>query len=183
MNLDEHRKLSVLIEKIGRTDERSAPERVETALLAALRWRRRRSIALRAAAPLALAAAVLLAVLLAPSAEVKTPEPAPVVASALPAATQTVEMPPAVPKVRTIRARRPAPAVRAVDTGFLPVGAWQVAEPIERGSILRVKLPRSAMSDFGFPVSMERWHEQIPADVMLAEDGSVRAVRFISPMQ
>lgn len=183
MNLDEHRKLSVLIEKIGRTDDLSAPPRVEAALLAELRWRRRRSIALRVAAPLALAAAVLIAILSAPTQETRPLEPAPVVAVVAPAPRVVEAPPPAAPKPRVVRARRPAPPVRMVDTGFLPVGVWQVAEPIERGSIMRVKLPRSAMNDFGIPVSMERWHEQIPADVMLAEDGSVRAVRFISPMQ
>ncbi len=182
MNLDEHRKLSVLIEKVGRTDGLSAPARVESALLAELRWRRRRSIALRVAAPLAAAAAVLIAILSAPTQELKSLEPAPVAAVVAPA-PRVVEVPPAAPKPRVARARSTPPVVRAVDTGFLPVGVWQVAEPIERGSILRVKLPRAAMTDFGFPVSMERWHEQIPADVMLAEDGSVRAVRFISPMQ
>lgn len=179
MTLDEHRKLSVLIEKIGRTDGLSAPPRVEVALLSEMRRRRRRSIALRVAVPLALAAAALIAVRIAPTQEPKPLDPAPVVAVIAPAPA-VVETP---PKARVIRARRTTPLVRIADTGFLPVGAWQVAEPIERGSIMRVNLPRSAMNDFGFPVSMERWHEQIPADVMLAEDGSVRAVRFISTMQ
>lgn len=183
MTLDEHRKLSVLIEKIGRTDDLSAPARVEAALLGELRRRRRRAIALRVAAPLALAAGVLIALLLAPRPEQQTPSPAPVAAVIAPAPQAIVAAPPVLPKPRVARARRVVPAPRMADTGFLPVGVWQVAEPIERGSIMRVKLPRSAMNDFGFPVSMERWHEQIPADVMLAEDGSVRAVRFISPMQ
>ncbi|MBM3752376.1 MAG: hypothetical protein FJW38_00155 [Acidobacteria bacterium] len=182
MTLDEHRKLSVLIEKIGRTDDLSAPPRVEAALLGELRRRRQRSVALRVAAPLALAAVLLIGLLVAPKPTEQTPNTAPIAVAPAPPIPVT-EAPPAVLKTRVVRSRRAAPPVRMADTGFLPVGAWQLAEPIERGSIMRVKLPRSAMNDFGIPVSMERWHEQIPADVMLAEDGSVRAVRFISPMQ
>ena len=62
-------------------------------------------------------------------------------------------------------------------TDFIPV--VYDPEPIERGSVVRVRLPRSALATFGFPVNEQRAEEPIKADVLLGEDGLARAVRFV----
>ena len=87
---------------------------------------------------------------------------------------------PSAPAKRRPAARRAAP-VEAAE--FIPVGAWQALEPIERGTIVRVRLPNSSLPGFGIPVSADRWNESFPADVVLAEDGSMRAIRLISNVQ
>jgi len=95
------------------------------------------------------------------------------------------------PHVRTLRAarrktsRRPttealAPhqvAQREVMTEFIPI--VYDPEPIERGQIVRIRLPRSALATFGIPMNEERAEEAIRADVLLGEDGLARAVRFV----
>ena len=78
----------------------------------------------------------------------------------------------------------PRPVEQQVETSeFIPVGTWQALEPMERGSIVRVRLPKSSLPGFGIPVSADRWNESIPAEVVLGEDGSMRAVRFVSARQ
>lgn len=85
-----------------------------------------------------------------------------------------------------VRAPKVAPRVRqpvrrgtvAPAREFIPVGFWSGNEPMDRGTIVRVRLPKSALPAMGIPVSAERWGETVPAQVLLAEDGIVRAVRF-----
>ena len=72
---------------------------------------------------------------------------------------------------------RPVPVNREVMTDFIPV--VYDPEPIERGRIVRVRLPRSALADFGLPMNEQHAEEPIKADVLLGEDGLARAVRFI----
>jgi hypothetical protein len=74
--------------------------------------------------------------------------------------------------------------VEAPDAGeFIPVGAWQAYEPMERGAIVRVRLPKSSLPGFGIAVSADRWNESLPADVVLGEDGSMRAIRLVSNVE
>jgi hypothetical protein len=47
------------------------------------------------------------------------------------------------------------------------------------GQIIRVKLRRSALVKFGFPVNMERYNENVNADVLIGVDGLARAIRFV----
>ena len=49
--------------------------------------------------------------------------------------------------------------------------------------VVRVRLPRSAMRSVGLPVNEDRWMEQVPADVLLGQDGVARAVRFVKVAQ
>jgi hypothetical protein len=90
------------------------------------------------------------------------------------------------PRARTLSAsrrvlRKPAaePAVtqREVMTEFIPI--VYDPEPIERGQIVRIRLPRTALATFGIPVNEEHAEEGIRADVLLGEDGLARAVRFV----
>lgn len=78
--------------------------------------------------------------------------------------------------------RRPAPEVQVeqeVMTSFIPVGVGAAFGPGERGSLVRVRLPRSALATFGLPVNENRAADVVNADVLLGEDGLARAIRFV----
>jgi hypothetical protein len=44
---------------------------------------------------------------------------------------------------------------------------------------VRVELPRSALSSFGIPVNADHAGGRVKADVLLGEDGTARAIRFV----
>jgi len=92
--------------------------------------------------------------------------------------------PVAPPKVKIRRERRraqpvldsePAPA----EAHFLAVAQGDSWTPLDGGRVMRVKLPRSALRVFGLPMNEERALEQVQADVMLSNDGLLRAIRFV----
>ena len=45
--------------------------------------------------------------------------------------------------------------------------------------IVRVQLPRSAMTQFGLPVNMDRADQPVKADVIMGIDGIAQAIRFV----
>ncbi len=155
----------------------SAPVGVELLLrrqLRARRWKRRMAWA----APLAAAAA--LAVFLWPQAkQAPVVEPVPVAARVVePPAALVEEAPPdALPVRRARPPRGPAPQP------FVAVGAWQAVEPIERANIVRTELPRATLARYGMPVGAGRWTEPAPVELLLGEDGTVRAIRLVSSVQ
>jgi hypothetical protein len=51
--------------------------------------------------------------------------------------------------------------------------------PFERGQLLRVNLPASAMQMVGFPVREDRMAQPVQADVLVGEEGIPRAIRFV----
>lgn len=73
---------------------------------------------------------------------------------------------------------QPAPDARPqeIATQFIPLGQYAQAE---EGHIVRVELPRSALASFGLPVNAEAAGGRVKADVLLGEDGTARAIRFI----
>jgi hypothetical protein len=75
------------------------------------------------------------------------------------------------------RGPRPAPVPREID--LLPVAQGDGWTPLDGARLVRVGLPRSALRVFGLPMDEERAAEQIQADVMLSNDGLVRAIRFV----
>jgi hypothetical protein len=163
----------------------SAPVRVELLLrreLRARRWKRRMAWA----APLAAAAA--LAVFFWPR-----PEPAALVEPIAVVAKQVAEpVPePVMDTVPLIENAKPAPAaVRRVSPPrgpapqpFVAVGAWQAVEPIERASIVRAELPRATLARYGMPVGAGRLTEPATVELLLGEDGTLRAIRLVSSMQ
>jgi hypothetical protein len=170
-----------------------APQHVETALRAAFRAQSQKPVR-RAWAPWAFGAAAAVAVLIGAGAW-KLNQPVP----ALPAVKFAMAPPPAIvqpglPKaVQPVVARRIKPAPRAsvraakveaprvqeVATDFLPLEDTVSLPAIESGHILRVSLPRSTMMRFGFPVNPDRMMEPVKADVVFAQDGIARAVRFV----
>jgi hypothetical protein len=86
--------------------------------------------------------------------------------------------------VATVHYRqRPAPlpgpqaAVEEVVTEFYPL--MDPAPPFERGRLLRVELPASAMRMVGLPVHAEHLSDPVQADVLVGEEGLPRAIRFV----
>jgi len=66
-----------------------------------------------------------------------------------------------------------------VVTDFLPLLQASDSQPLESGQLIRVQMPRSALASFGLPVNQEYANVPVKADVLLAEDGSARAIRFV----
>jgi hypothetical protein len=64
-----------------------------------------------------------------------------------------------------------------VMTDFIPVVYDTV--PIAVSSLLRVEMPREAMTAFGLPVNEDRMDDFVQADLLLDEYGQTRAVRFV----
>lgn len=71
-----------------------------------------------------------------------------------------------------------APQQRQVEDfrGFMAVPYR--TQPIERGYVVRVQIPRSALISLGMPVSAGQ-PEVVQADLLLAEDGLAQAVRLV----
>jgi hypothetical protein len=65
-----------------------------------------------------------------------------------------------------------------IATDFLPFMAVDNNFPGEQ-QLVRVKLPRYALEAFGLPLNRERAREPINADVLVGDDGLVRAIRFV----
>jgi len=70
-----------------------------------------------------------------------------------------------------------AEAVHEVVTDFYPL--VNPAPPFERGRLLRVELPASAMRMVGLPVHAEHLSDPVQADVLVGEEGLPRAIRFV----
>ena len=51
--------------------------------------------------------------------------------------------------------------------------------PLDRGQLLRVRVPASVMYSVGLPVNPDRWTERVDADVVVGEEGMARAIRFV----
>ena len=81
---------------------------------------------------------------------------------------------------------RPAPETQLANhvsneiaTDFMPLGDLNPAMIQDGGQIVRVKLRRSALVRFGLPVNMERYNENVKADVLVGSDGLAHAIRFV----
>jgi hypothetical protein len=64
-------------------------------------------------------------------------------------------------------------------TEFFPVAQGGGLASGEGGHIVRVELPRSALASYGLPVNVENAAARVKADVLLGEDGTARAIRFV----
>ncbi|HEX6185651.1 MAG TPA: hypothetical protein VFZ44_17315 [Pyrinomonadaceae bacterium] len=78
---------------------------------------------------------------------------------------------------RSLTAQPSADArAQEIATEFIPLGQYAQAE---EGHLVRVELPRSALASFGLPVNAEAAGGRVKADILLGEDGTARAIRFI----
>jgi len=66
-----------------------------------------------------------------------------------------------------------------IATEFMPIGDFNPASFQDGGQIVRVKLRRSALVRFGLPVNMDRYNENVKADVLVGADGLAHAIRFV----
>jgi len=109
----------------------------------------------------------------APVASVVAPPPAPLV--------EVVEAPPLVQPTRVLKKKRQATSLSHAELGteFLPVAQGDGWTPLDGGRLVRVGLPRSAMGAFGLPVNEGLAPERVQADVVLSDDGLLRAIRFV----
>jgi hypothetical protein len=103
------------------------------------------------------------------------PRPAPPARTEQPMVAKRVKRP-MRPRPAPVKTEAPAPEVA---TEFLPLDDTMNLSPIESGHVLRVALPRSTMVRFGFPVNQDRMMEPVKADVVFAQDGIARAIRFV----
>jgi hypothetical protein len=103
----------------------------------------------------------------------------PVVVSTPPVTLPEVSAPPlsqtaVAPKQRPMA--RPQRRQEIV-TDFFPL--MDPAPPFERGQLLRIELPASAMQMVGLPVHEQRLADLVQADVLVGEEGLPRAIRFV----
>ena len=66
-----------------------------------------------------------------------------------------------------------------IATDFVPIGDMNPASLQDGGQIVRVRLRRSTLVRFGFPVNMDRYNENVKADVLVGVDGLAHAIRFV----
>lgn len=70
-------------------------------------------------------------------------------------------------------------AQQEIATDYLPLTYDASDQAMESGQVIRVQLPRTALASFGLPINPERTNDTVKADLLLADDGSARAIRFI----
>ncbi len=83
------------------------------------------------------------------------------------------------PEVRSAEESADASDAEDVATEFLPLTHGDGFNQAEGGQMVRVELPRSALTSFGLPMNAERSSERVKADVLLGHDGVARAIRFV----
>jgi hypothetical protein len=156
---------------------REASSDVEARLRVQFQSRRRRrgwrQTAVWATSAVAAAAMVVFFVV----ANRKPPAPAPVHEVARQAVAVQPEVAPAAAVETPKRVRKPAMRPQEVVTDFFPL--MDPAPPFERGQLLRVELPASAMQMVGLPVREDRLADSVQADVLVGEEGLPRAIRFV----
>lgn len=75
--------------------------------------------------------------------------------------------------------RRPRATVTETVTDYYPLTALAGSAMPQGGQVVRVRLPRSALSALGLPMNVERAGEQVQADVVIGDDGLAHAIRFV----
>lgn len=75
--------------------------------------------------------------------------------------------------------RRPRATVTETVTDYYPLTALADSAMPQGGQVVRVRLPRSALSALGLPMNVERAGEQVQADVVIGDDGLAHAIRFV----
>jgi len=68
-------------------------------------------------------------------------------------------------------------------TDFVPLPSATDPGTLEGGAVVRVLLSRAALASLGLPVANMGAAEQVPADIVLSEDGAPQAIRLVSQEQ
>ncbi len=167
--------------------EKEAPPEVEVRLRQQFRRKRREKKWKRPAMWTLVAAAAGVVVIVASYASrTRVEQPLRVIATEQPRVVQPV-VPPSVEVARVASKparkaahKRPAPQQEIV-TEFFPL--IDIAPPFERGELVRVNLPASAMRTVGLPVREDRLSDRVQADVLVGQEGLPRAIRFVKYSQ
>lgn len=69
---------------------------------------------------------------------------------------------------------------RPAASEFVPVLGYGPVTSADSGVVVRVMLPEDAFQYFAVPVARIPGGRRFPADVLIADDGSVRAIRLVS---
>ncbi|MDT7542728.1 MAG: hypothetical protein QOE33_2632 [Acidobacteriota bacterium] len=67
----------------------------------------------------------------------------------------------------------------ASSADFVPLVAPDNSAPLDGGQMVRVEVPRAALAALGLPVNASRTGASVKADVLLAHDGTARAIRLL----
>ena len=165
----------------------AAPPAVEERLKLAFRRRRKVLVWKRTAIWTMAAAAAIVGIAVLRDAKPKQPV-APVIGHVQPPAPgPSVAKKPEVqhamvsttPKRSPQRVRPQAP--REVVTEFFPLVDY--APPFERGELVRMRVPASAMRAVGLPVREDRLSDPVQAEVLVGQEGMARAIRFVGYSQ
>ena len=70
-------------------------------------------------------------------------------------------------------------SVNEVTTDFIPLMQGAAFTQTEAARLVRVELPRAALAQFGIPLNGEQAGGRVKADLLLGEDGTARAIRFV----
>jgi len=68
-------------------------------------------------------------------------------------------------------------------TAFVPLPYADDPTAADGGTVVRVVLSRSALASLGLPVTDMEETDQIPADIVLSEDGAPQAIRLVSQVE
>lgn len=135
----------------------AAPARVEAALMSAFRENSRERKVVRMRPPLRMwAAAAAAAVLVLAAVRISVTGPAAPQPLAPPAAQTEVATP-----------------FYALVPGFDP-------DAVVYHAAVRVEMPRTVLAAYGLPVNVDRIDIPIQADLLIGDDGTARAIRFVS---
>lgn len=69
--------------------------------------------------------------------------------------------------------------VDEVTTDFIPLMQGAAFTQTEAARLVRVEIPRAALAQFGIPLNGEHAGGRVKADLLLGEDGTARAIRFV----
>ena len=64
--------------------------------------------------------------------------------------------------------------------GFVEIPGAAALPPMESGAIVRVAIPVAALPSYGIPIAPDFGVERVEVDLMVAQDGLPRAIRFVN---
>jgi hypothetical protein len=188
--LEQQRALTAAMTELAAASREVPPRELESALLAGFVARRRRPVQvwMKIAAALAVVAVALGWVAISLRTQRAAPVPVAAVARAVPAAAVARAIP--APAVRAAakavrkRAPRPVPAHEEQQAEeqapFVAIPYTAPLDPGERAMVVRMEMPVPALAAIGLAVAVPDPRASAQTDVLLGEDGRIRAIRLIS---
>ena len=64
--------------------------------------------------------------------------------------------------------------------GFVEIPGAAALPPMESGAIVRVAIPVAALPSYGIPIAPDLGVDRVEVDLMVAQDGLPRAIRFVN---